>query len=83
MNVQLNYILECPDGFQFVRSTPSEILDIMSEKYQALKDMKKSDDDYCNCFLDSSNMYFPSGSISACLHGVHIYYTLRTEIKEL
>lgn len=83
MNVQLNYILECPDGFQFVRSTPSEILDIMSEKYQALKDMKKSEDDFCNCFLNTTNKYFPEGSITAKFQGVYVFYKLFTQIKEL
>ena len=83
MNVQLNYIFECAGGFKYVRNTPSEILEVMSDNYQALHKMMKGDDDYCNCLLDSTNKYFPSGSISACLHGVHIYYTLRTEIKEL
>jgi hypothetical protein len=83
MNVQLKYIFECADGFKFVRDTPAEIIEIMSDNYQALRKMMRSDDDYCNCLLDSSNKYFPSGSISACLHGVRNYYTLRTEVKEL
>lgn len=83
MNVQLIYIFECADDFKFVRETPSEILDIMASNYQELQGMKNNEDDFVNCFLDSTNKYFPKGSITAKLDGVYKFYELRTEIKEL
>lgn len=83
MKVELKYIFECKDGFRVVKETPSEILAIMGENYQALQAMAKGKNDSCHCFIDGSNKYFPTGSMTSNIDGNYKLYELRTEIKVL
>ena len=83
MNVNIKYIFERKDGFKFERETPEEIIRIMQENYDALKKIATGIGDFCNHFIDTTNEYFPKGSICACIDGTYMVYTLKTEITQI
>ena len=83
MNVNIKYIFECKDGFKFERETPEEIIRIMQESYDALKKIAIGKGDFCNYFVDTTNEYFPKGSICFSIDGTYMVYTLKTELTQI
>ena len=83
MKIEINYVYGCKDGFRFIRSTPQEVLELFENDYKELCELATGKGDFCNYFIDTTNKYFPKGSISVCIDGCYKFYELKTEVAEL
>lgn len=88
MKAEIKYIFECKGGFKYIRDTKEDILQVVNDNYEALKELcseRKShgDDCWCNMFLDTTGGVIIRGSITTKIDNTWQFYEIRTEINEI
>lgn len=87
MKLNLSYTFTTRGGFTITRDNPEDILKAFDDNYSELQRIA---DDYnrmnpdktratVNSYLDTTNKYFPDGSITLYIGGDYKFYRLRTK----
>lgn len=89
MKLNLTYTFTTRGGFTITRDNPEQILQEFNDSYKELQeivsDYNRTNPDKeratVDSYLDTTNRYFPDGSITLYIDGDYKFYRLRTKAE--